>query len=170
MLSVAREQTSAGTLPAARAFQLQYISLIMIILTFIIGGFTRRHLPSISSASTTAPDRVVEVQPNWLHSTLQLNDLFIADTTTLNLMRADAIVEFLSNHDIDCTVEIASPTDLRVAIQRAAELDDYFIRQGLPIGSARVYAVRDYTRPPDYQARIRWAHSGLVPWEATHGH
>ena len=169
MLSVACEQAQAGTLPAARAFQLQYISLIMIILTFIIGGFTRRHLPSISPASPATPDRVVETQPNWLHSTLQLNDLFIDDTTTLNLMRADAILEFLSNHDIDCIIEITSPPDLNIVIQRAAELDDYFIRQGLPIGVARVYAVRDYAGNPGYQARIRWAYSGLVPWGATHG-
>lgn len=130
----------------SNSYNIQYIALILIILTFILGAFISPRVKAgrqgalpvqVAAAARQAPPSIGK---------MALNDLFQAASTDLNQTEIYALTKFLTNHDVDADFEIgAGLTDndsqgLQLALARGIRLRNALQKQGVPVEAFRVFA------------------------------
>ena len=115
-----------------RAYIVQYVSLMLILLTFVIGCFAARP-PAASKPVEPSKPEVREEEPvaarEFLTSQLELGTLFTGDT--IDPDKLAALGQFLSNHDIDADLEIHAPS-LLLGIAESRLLAERLTADGIP--------------------------------------
>ncbi len=144
---------SAGNLfahgKAACAFSTQYLSVVLIVLSFTIGAFLR------GPAKLPEP---VAVAPQPLAAAMDADytDLFEADSAELNEEKVRALAEVLQNHDLQAEISIypvrEAEKPMELAVARAVALSIYLERQKVPPEALRIFAEGASGRG---QARVR---------------
>lgn len=127
LLSVLRPRAATD-----QAFALQYTSLILIILTFLVGAFIRPHLPHVAASADPVISEVKQL------GSVSFRDLFIEENLNEDIIAA--LVLFASNHDVQLQIEVfgglegAGDSQLRIAqaVSRSVTLQRHFIDRGVP--------------------------------------
>lgn len=132
------ESTSA----AQDAYNIQYVSLLMIILTFVVGAMLRPQAPP-------PPKSPFE---SWAaeHSlgSLTLTGLFLEPDGRFEESRLAGLVEVLKCHDIDADISVyprldvadQSENELTRGLAQSVTLARYLEGQGIPAGALNVMA------------------------------
>ena len=132
-----------GRLVARRkSFYLQYISLMLIIATLVIGAFLRG--PTGTSdviAGPTAPAIPRRVPPKMvLVANLEYQDLFQETQAVLNTEQAEVLKQVLKSHDLSVVVTTFAPlekdldfnSNATLALERSTVLFRFLIDAGIP--------------------------------------
>ncbi|MCO6430371.1 MAG: hypothetical protein J5J00_05870 [Deltaproteobacteria bacterium] len=139
---------------APDAFSLQYTSLILTILAFILGAFASnavKHTAPLPQSPTGISSRLVSFSAPVLEelSTFNYNDLFIANGSLDALGdSAAALLSILKSHDLRLKGELGvgesepiSGELLERSMRRAAMLQEYLEEGGIPQHAVTIYAV-----------------------------
>ena len=128
------------------AYNLQYISVIMIILTFVIGAFVRPH--GAAARGAVPPAAESGGQPPQI-GVMELERLFLNDGTLINPELLAALRSVLMNHDVNARFEIfgeretwsaAMGGSYDLALARSSVLLRALRAQGVPAEALRVVA------------------------------
>ena len=124
-----------------QAFALQYTSLIIIVLCFIIGAFVRPASPQVETPVDTqrhAPKLLANVG---------FHDLFGSHSAAVEQSEAGVLVTFASSHDVVLEIEVFGDRDLRdedsrvaLSVSRATSLQRFLIDSKLPPGALVIRA------------------------------
>jgi len=150
--------------PADRAFTLQYTTLILIIITFVVGAFgghRRGESPTESprTEGLVAPSAVEvsggERDEGRLPSdTIKIEHLFKAASVELDPAKAGALAAVLKAHDIDAEIDIVADSmgedDYRLALRQGRALLRHLLDAGVPAPFFRVFIVD--SRIPEWAA------------------
>jgi hypothetical protein len=147
---------------ASRSSTIQYFSLIMIVLTFIVGSFARQKLEHSSALQTlhSGQNRRRVIEEPRLSSELVYSDL--VKDGQVNQETAGALAELLKNHDLRMEIELSVSAGGQAAARSSSVLLRYLLEQGVPPEAVEVYAVSG--RPGAYEsagARVRFCADGL---------
>lgn len=149
------EGHAQGAVPM-RAFSIQYLSLILIILTFTIGVFAAHRLDGDKRKAKAAavvhkipvrfPDQMVDAKVAEIGQ-MNLGALFESGTSELSPDQFDPLAELLLAHDIQAKFIVATPSDavdadsaLAIALGRSAVLYRAFLDRGVPPDAVSVLA------------------------------
>lgn len=131
----------ASSTPASitRAFQQQYIALILIILTLIIGAFASAKLPKVEvkKIEVAAIDKISIPKQEVTFANLDFSDLFTG-LIQLNQERAWALAQVLKSHDIKAKIEIFSPDDLVLGLAKNVRLGQFLSQNLVPAESYQI--------------------------------
>ena len=146
-------------------FYQQYLSVMLIVLSFTIGAFLRG---GPTAPPTAVPEKPVDEAASRPQrfvseklSDLTYDNLFLDARSELDTDTAGAIADFLRNHDVTAEVELYAKPDgeeqtaggpISLALARAVTLSHYFERADVPQQAIAVYAVEAQN---DLQARVR---------------
>ena len=133
--------------PAPNAFASQYISIVLIIFTCIIWAYFSKAVGALNKSHTPVLHKAQELvqaqsapRENPDISSMDLPDLFQGET--INQDAFDALVIFLSSHDIDATFEIYAPKSAEErAFARNRELSERLYESELPKSASRIFIV-----------------------------
>lgn len=157
---------------AARAYVMQYVSLIMIILTFVIGAFASQKISekAKNQVKQGAPrsEFAVNVKDmtdkrDWLASVINYDDLFSDTGVTLDGQKVEALAELLKSHDINSEISIFSYGDTRTALKRSLAISRELEDSGVPTAALQVL-VKEQTaagigNEQRHQVQLRFWHS-----------
>ena len=149
-----------------RSFAFQYVSLILIILTFVIGAFAREKLAV--SQTTKEDNPVTDLEQagsyDWLHGKLLIKDLFRPEASafSINIPAAAALAAVLKSHDLGAEIDVSMTGDYAAAVRQSAALYRYFIDQGVPPMTVRVSALMQ--PPADRVLSALAAPDAVVRW------
>jgi hypothetical protein len=167
---------SAGDLiergPFTRAYSTQYVSLMFIVLTFVIGSFVTDRVQSEPETPRIITAKESDMQTNKANPArapvqaaaigkMSYHDLFAHGESTLNPDVAGALLTFMRSHDLRARFEIsADPIDgsgatagLENAVARAVTLSQFFEGKGIPFGALDIIAL---PTPSDIQVRAQF--------------
>ena len=146
---------------ATQSFSMQYLSLILIILTFIIGVFASHHAQKqkylqrlgSSEASTSSVPKLPRIET---FGSMQLPDAFAENTAILNVEAMEGLSQVLKSHDIRIQAEVADERSASpsLAIARSATLSRFFLGRGVPSEALEIVAVEGI-RP--WQVEVRFS-------------
>jgi len=140
--------------PADRAFTLQYTTLILIIISFIVGSFGSH--PRAKEGVKPGPQHPVEAAPEAPppaplilerapSDTITIESLFKAASIELDANAAFAVASVLKSHDIDAEIDIVPDSmgddDYRLALRQGRSLERYLAGAGVPRTAFRVFIV-----------------------------
>lgn len=143
----------------AKAFSVEYISLIVIILSFVLTTFSRQFIPTNpvrfdGEVKSVPLARRIEMTP--------IRRLFNQGSAAVNSGRLEALAALLRSHDLTLEVELYSPPSeypgvvqgnpLALSMARSVALSRYFARQGVPSDAVRIIARGKQSR---FQGRQR---------------
>ena len=133
-----------------KAFALQYIAIILIVLTFVIGAFARQKSEQVAAQVTTqvdtteAQDKLAPKSTNPVPKplgSLELSDAFVGETSDLNPDALRGVVAFLKYHDTRIRVEIPQGRlEYSLAVSRSIALYKFLLAEGVPAQAAMIYA------------------------------
>jgi len=156
-------------------FALQYVSLILIILTFVAGAFTTESL-AVKSEETQKVQkeevRDLPVNPPGLSNEvgqMAMSDFFIDSRASFNPDKGQALDFVLGSHDLEAELEITaaiSPSasknaeldSLMLSMLRSKVLLDHFAAQDIPLSALKIYVREQAVRN---QASVSAEESGL---------
>lgn len=148
----------SGNRPSERgeapAFTLQFTTLILIILTLIIGAFgVRRSSPVMPPAPASrgldesSKDVTTVPAPS---DTIFIEHLFRPASVEVDTAKALALAAVLNSHDIDAEIDVVPDSmgeeDYRLALRQASTLLNTLLDAGVPAAAFRVYLL-DSTTP-----------------------
>lgn len=156
--------------PADRAFTLQYTTLILIIITFIVGAFGGQKvqskmmpIPSSSAPAPKSPGARDEREGRVPSDSIQIEHLFRAASVELDTAKGAAIAAVLKSHDIDAEIDIVADSmgedDYRIALRQGRTLLKFLLEAGVPAGAFRVYLVE--SRVPEWAAAETASHTTI---------
>ena len=124
---------------AMRAFSTQFLSVVLIILTFIIGVFSSHHVKQAKHAVPVAAIKsntltpAIEV-PERSFGSMNWGSLFSDQSAVLDSELLEPLSQVLRSHDILLRVTVAedSPASIELALARSSSLLRYFLAQGIP--------------------------------------
>lgn len=144
----------------------QYASLILIMLTFIIGSFTKPYEGGATQITPPDPSQSNKMAQLRRFGDLQYSDMFKNSDAELNQDNIDALQFILSNHDVNAEISVfagladsnvmnQSVTDeqMALAIARAMSMYRYFSEHGVPAEAIRVHAVATLS---DAQVKVKF--------------
>jgi len=143
-----------------RTFYLQYISLMLIVITFVIGSFVT-HATSKPAALPLPQISIKALKTASLKqiSSFSFDDLFEDKSSVLKAEKLGALKELLLNHDLSSKIWIKAndaklDADSRVALALARSVSVYkFLReQGVP--DAALSVVASQAGGPQFSAEI----------------
>ncbi len=131
-----------STATAQDAYNLQYVSLLMIILTFVVGALLRPQAPPPPKSPFENWDAAHHV------GDISLAGLFLDPQGRFEEFRLAGLVEVLKCHDIDADIavyprlDVADRTDSELArgLAQSVTLARYLEGQGIPAGALNVMA------------------------------
>jgi hypothetical protein len=130
--------------PAGRSFSTQYLSLILIILTFIIGIFSSNHLQKQRLTLPMEASRVALDSLPDTHSALEFNDLFGPGTAELREEKLTAVVSLLRAHDLDAEFLVRADEGMAsreaLALARVTTFLRALLAEGVPLHALSVVA------------------------------
>ena len=112
-------------------FWVQYTSLILIILTFIIAIFFAPD--AFRKAEKQKPRIIPQV------GELTLNNVFIAESSDLKTDAIQGLVFALTNHDLDSQIFVYGDSN-ELALARSVMLYRELLKQGVPASAVTSYA------------------------------
>jgi hypothetical protein len=154
--------------PNARAFTIQYTTLILIIISFIVGSFGGRPAhpkgslgndqgrPARVSSPAVVQEAPVrrEVEGRIPSDSIRIEHLFRPASVELDRAKAGAIAALLKAHDIDAEIDIVADSmgeeDYRIALRQARSLVTFLRDAGVPALVFRVFVVE--SKVPDWAA------------------
>ncbi len=152
----------AGAAPM-RSFSIQYLSLILIILTFTIGVFAAHRIDGDKRKAAAASRQlkpVVLTEGRMLETKtlafgqMDLIELFEVGTSELSDAQFEPLVALMLSHDIQVKFVVASPSDavdadsaLAIALGRSAVLYRAFLDRGVPADALSVVASDEQNIP-----------------------
>ena len=109
-----------------------YVSLILIILTFVLAFFFR-------------PDAfVAQTQLNWnensISEELVIDNPFTTGDSSLNLENWSGVIFTLQNHDVDAEIRVEAASD-EDALAKGVRIFRGLLEKGIPASAVRVYGV-----------------------------
>lgn len=120
----------------------QYISLMLIILTFVIGSFSIEKNSKVAEIKQQAvaaeaqkkAEKQPKIAPPAEIGILKYADLFPPNETLPNEDKAGALVEFLRSHDIAVDLKIFNEpgNNHALSLARSMTLSKYLMRQDVP--------------------------------------
>lgn len=130
----------------AQAFSMQYTSLMLIVLTFIIAVYFTPHnfeVPKdIKTIITPEPDVGV----------MTLENVFDQDSSSVNLDQISALQFLVANHDVDINVDVYAKED-ELALARSMMLYRAFLDMGVLSSAVQVFS---HTGTNSQQVNIRF--------------
>lgn len=125
-------QYNLGAVPLQQAFWLQYIAVMLIILTFLIGSFCMKKDASTSDQSSLIPEE-------FSIANFQISDLF----NSQEQLKVEVLLPFfnvLKMHDLSLRVEFAAQTaeQRELVLSRAIEISQLIAAEGLPPDAGQV--------------------------------
>ena len=156
------QSKAAGTAASAQqAYSLQYISLILIVLTFVIGVFLSGPIRAAKQSGLT-PAPSIGADPGILISDLEYNDLFGAQAKISDDSKVAALASLLRSHDLDLEAEVysgAGPEEpgLMLALERAHTIFEALVQAGVPSEALQIFALEKSSGP---QLRVRLYKAG----------
>ena len=149
-----------GRIVARRqSYFLQYISLMLIIATLVVGAFLRG--PTTVAGPAIAPElRQIKASEPRLIADLEYQDLFQGDDATLNLDKAEALRQVLQSHDIAVRLTVFAPIKSGLSIvdptglvlARSTALFRFLISAGVPAAAVRA---EGSLKPSELQTHIQ---------------
>jgi len=139
---------------AVRSYSAQYVSLILIILTFTAGAFARQKFTTVREIQAVKLRRA-EMSAARFQRPLGVHNfaaLFVADSLDEN--QAWALAEILKNHDLKAEIEVFFGGDLFLAARNSVRLLDYLLNQGVKASAVEIVARKRET--PNLQVRVKW--------------
>lgn len=148
------EGHAQGIVPM-RSFSIQYLSLILIILTFTIGVFAGHRVQAdkravqaaAKPAMTSSTESTMLVESGTPIGRMSLDTLFELGTSEVNADSFEPLVQTLLAHDLEANFVVASPGDavdsdsaLAIALGRSAVLFRAFLDRGVPASAVQVLA------------------------------
>lgn len=146
----------------ARAFSTQFLSLVLIILTFIIGVFASHQIRTDSHAP--GPEETQSSPKNFQIGAMSWQSLFDPGTATMREEVVDSLAAVLNAHDIRAILTVygsdAEHKDyqLELALERASALYHYLRAQRVPAQALDVAAVEVQSTT---QASVNFEHGGV---------
>lgn len=134
-----QEQSSAG-----RAYLIQYISLILMILTFVVGIFGASSIQKKQQEMESAPpppQQIVSLpRPAPIAiSDLSYADVFVHGSSKVNSQELEALTQLLQAHDLKARIELyaaaetsSALSDLSLALTRSKQTYQQFRNAGVP--------------------------------------
>lgn len=123
-----------------QAFALQYTSVIIIVLAFVVGSFVKPFLPELP---TELPVKLVNKEVG----NLKFENIFKINSSSVNDSIVASLVTFAKSHDLNLEIQVYAdanwPTKIspeQISIARSIELYRYLINQGLHPDSIKVFA------------------------------
>jgi len=156
-----------------QALSLQYVSLMLIILTFVIGAFERtpsapetpvlvEEAPAPEPAGLgTGPSPSAWSSPRGALDTLTIERLFEPGGREVNRHRGEAIATLLRSHDLLSEIEVRADVfegqgeSIGLALRRGRTLAAWLSARGVPAEAVRIH-VYDSIHP-------LWATRGAAP-------
>jgi len=137
-------------------FAIQYVSLILIILTFVAGAFTSE---PVAEKQSKLEESIQSEEPGQYKDSLsgisrevaelQLPEFFNRSRASFNRERGEALDFVLLSHDLEGEFEIATESDesgrnneidfLMLSMLRSKELLRHFEEQGIPLSAVKIY-------------------------------
>lgn len=150
------EGYAQGTAPM-RSFSIQYLSLILIILTFTIGVFAAHKIDGdkrkIVEEEMPPPELAKNFPDQYSEPTvasigaMNLDGLFVRGASEMDSVMVDSLAEVLLAHDIDAKFIVGTPKDvaasdvaLGIALGRSAVLFRALLERGVPSDAINVMA------------------------------
>lgn len=142
-----RLQASFNSSCGVKAFAVQYISIILIILTFIVGAFSG----NISSANS-AQQLAEKISTPVLVGQFELPSLFTDGEAVLEQRDNGALEQLLLSHDLKAEVRVgggasaednsenSNKRELELALARSVALYRHLLSLGIPKKSLEVWA------------------------------
>lgn len=151
--------------PSSRAFTIQYTTLVLIVISFIVGAFSGRPATSVEQPSTAAvavasvvglaganPTR--EVEGRTVSDSIRIEHLFKPASVDLDSAKAGALAAVLKSHDIDAEIDVLADSmgeeDYRIALRQARALERFLRKERVPSSAFRVFVVE--SRVPEWAA------------------
>ncbi len=164
---LANEVRDAGR---SRAFYFQYMSLMLIILTFVTGAFQRRsveNLPKVQvhDTSVVVPNapKIAEKNANPVHSfvaqaaisqDIELQGIVNTHGRIVSTPTLEAILTVLKNHDVNSEFEVqTAETSLLRGLDVGTELNNFLDMNGVGDSTVNVFVVGRSDRT-DEEVRI----------------
>jgi hypothetical protein len=129
------------------AFGAQLTSVILILLTFLIGAFLR------PAAVARVAEKVVVQETSTTIGKKTYSKLFLENQAVLDEEQALALKTFLLQHDVYATISLFDQ-DQSLLLARSAILQRYLDDVRLPIEACRVYT---YQQEKNNQAEIEFS-------------
>lgn len=135
---------------AEQSFSLQYTSLILIVLCFILGSFVSAKFRNQQSLGP---------EPTPPSGMMVYSDLFTTGESVADSDRVQAVAEFMENHDVRAEIAIpltdgeGSEAQLSLALARSVSIFRTLVKAGVPADSLQVEAGQG---DPQHQIEIKF--------------
>jgi hypothetical protein len=142
------------TVSFRRAFATQYIAIILIVLTFVIGTFARNKLAT--RPKVQEPPKVVVASPPMLPvvrtpssqfvGVLRVNDIFEQGSDILRPDMLQGLILVLKSHDLNARIDVfvediqAKEAGLQLAVSRTISLQKFLKSEGIAPENFQIYA------------------------------
>ena len=149
--------------PAAmRAYVVQYVSLIIIILSFVIGSFSQQKLaagravsqPSAEPVRSTLPQARVDTR-DFLKSQLRLEESDLPREQREVPARIEALAALLINHDVNLEISAGAGGDALQTLESLAMLTRELQKSGVP-SRALSAVVHNRPQPQDHGVELNF--------------
>lgn len=118
----------SGNTNATKAFATQYTSLVLILLTFVLGAFS-----APPAASPSSPTIALE-RPLHTFGALEYRDLFAGGR--INTSQLDPLLIVLRNHDLEVGLKVTvAPGRISTGIEQVKLLREFLLSEGIPDGA-----------------------------------
>ncbi len=144
----------------AKAFWTQYISLMLVILTGVVGSFTSRSLAAgagVPKKISPAPETRKTIKPQSIVN-FEFRDLFKQRSALLLTAKLETLISLLKSHDLlvagEISVagtEVSSGQKGALLIARVSSLSQALLKAGLP---AEAVNLTSSEKSSDLQARL----------------
>lgn len=140
------------------AFLLQYITLVVIVLAFLVGTFSKSALTATSRDVEGKPPPeapvlpatfpgVLPAEPEGLKSILEFGRMFEPATLNLNRNEAETLAGFLLNHDLKARIDTnlgfcrgdINEACLLLELRANSILGDFLAARKIPISSMAIH-------------------------------
>ena len=133
---------SVGAGLAGRSFFLQYISLILIILTCVVGAFARDCLVDTPVKSERTVKKLIKPLKNI--GKLHLSGIFRPRESRLDEGVLEGVKEVLLSHDVRAQIQVnlegEASSGLELSIARSIALLHFFVAAGVPASALNIIA------------------------------
>lgn len=144
----------------SRPFALQYTSLILIILSCVIGAFAAKPLQTADFSPATIIEKHLLLPFPKKIGEISYGNLFAYEEAKVNAESADALVQFLKSHDLIAQVQIfrsISNGTQSLGVHRSTELFKYLTQRGVPPEALDIVASG---KESEEQVKVRFIEDG----------
>ena len=130
--------------PESRPYMYQYVSLMLILLVFSVGAFSRKAGPSVKEpkkiiTAPALPAKAKEAE-NAISQPLSISNVFDAEGAAINLGQLSGVIQVLEMHDLIAEIEVGGGS-FDQALARSVSLTRALTRLAIPPYALRIYAV-----------------------------